>query len=77
MFFVPYLKSKFRDASFYESVTIDRAPHIEQYIDMKTNFQMENRDTFQYMSSKADDDSVKKFAKGSLSERVFNDIFRG
>ena len=77
IFFVPYLKRKFRDASFYESVTIDRAPNIEQYIDLKTNFSMENRDTFQYMSSKADDDSVKKVAKGSLSERVFNDIFKG
>ncbi len=76
IFIVPHVKKKFRDSSFYESVTIDKAPNIDQYINLKNNFSMENRDTFNYMSSKKDDKSTKEFEKVPLSEKVLRSIFK-
>lgn len=76
IFFAPFLKNKFSDGSFYESVTIDKAPNIEQYIDFKSKFNMEKRDSFLYMSGKWYDDSTKKFERGSLLGRILNNIFK-
>ena len=57
-------------------MTIDKAPNIEEYINLKDQFKMEVRDTFIYMSSKMDDDNLKKFAEEPLSERVLKNIFK-
>ncbi len=73
---VPIVKKKFSDSRFYGSVTIDKAPNIEEYINLKDQFKMEVRDTFIYMSSKMDDDNLKKFAEEPLSERVLKNIFK-
>ena len=76
LFFVPFLMNKFSDSSFYESVTIDKAPNIEQYIDFNSGFKMEKRDTFMYMSSKSYDSGTKKFERGSITGRILNNIFK-
>lgn len=76
IFFIPFLKSKFSDDSFYESVTIDKAPNIEQYIDFNTKFNMEKRDSFLYMSGKWYDDGTKRFERGSIIGRILNNIFK-
>lgn len=74
--FGPFFKRKFADNSFYDSVTIDKAPNFEEYIDLKNKFNMDNRDSFMYMSSKTDDENIKKFARGSLTERLMDTIFK-
>ena len=76
LFFVPFLKNKFADRSFYESVTIDTAPDIEQYVDMKSSFKMDKRDIFLYSTDKYSDDYSKKLGRASLAERILNIIFK-
>lgn len=76
LFFVPFLKKKFADKSFYESVTIDKAPEIDQYVDLKTNFKMDNRDKLLYSTDKFYDDHSKSVARAPLSERILNIIFK-
>ena len=76
IFFVPFIKRKFADKSFYESVTIDKAPNLEEYVDLKGSIKMENRDMFLYVGSKDADANDKKFEKGPLSERVLRSIFK-
>lgn len=46
---IPYLKRRFRTRSFMESVTIDKAPSVEQYIDYQGKINMEKRDDFSYL----------------------------
>ena len=76
VFIVPHVRKKFIDSSFFESVTIDKAPNIDEYIDLKSGFKMDIRDTFMYMSTKADDDKNKEFSKEPLSVKVLNKIFK-
>ena len=76
LFLVPHINKKFRDNSFYESVTIDKAPNIDEYVDLKTNFRMDNRDSFTYMSTKKDVQYMKEFEKVPLSEKLMKSIFK-
>ena len=74
---IPYFKNKFSYNSFHESVTIDKAPEIDAYVDLSEKLKMENRDTFMYMSSKDDEKkSANSEKKPPLSDRMLNDIFR-
>ena len=74
--FIPFIRQKFNNMRFYGSVTIDKAPDIAQYIDLKNSVAMENRDSFAYMSAKADDDESKNIAQRPLSERILSNIFK-
>ena len=76
LFLVPHINRKFRDNSFYESVTIDKAPNIDEYVDLKSNFKMDNRDSFTYMSMKKDVERMKEFEKVPLSEKLLKSIFK-
>ena len=76
LFLVPHINKKFRDNSFYESVTNDKAPNIDEYVDLKTNFRMDNRDSFTYMSTKKDVQYMKEFEKVPLSEKLMKSIFK-
>ncbi len=74
--FIPFIRQKFNNMRFYGSVTIDKAPDIAQYIDLKNSVAMENRDSFAYMSAKADDEASKNIAQRPLSERILSNIFK-
>ena len=50
--------------------------NIDEYIDLTNGFKMDTRDTFMYMSTKADDDKNKEFSKEPLSVKVLNKIFK-
>ena len=76
IFIVPHVKKKFSDSRFYESVTIDRAPNIDEYVDLKNKFKMDVRDKFTYMSARSDDEKTKEFSRLPLSERVLRSIFK-
>ena len=75
-FLVPHLRRKFSDSSFYESVTIDKAPNIDEYIDLKNGFKMDVRDKFKYMSMKLDDARSKKNAEEPFSDKMLKKIFK-
>ena len=76
VFLIPYFKSKFSYNSFHQSVTIDKAPDIDAYVDLDEKFGMENRDTFMYMSSKSDEKNSVRNTKKPLSNRILDDIFK-
>lgn len=73
---VPFLVKKFRFRSFGESVTIDRAPAVEQYIDYKAKFEMEKNDTFSCMAKRVDDEYEVKNGKKSLLIFILKWIFK-
>ena len=73
---IPFLVKKFRFRSFNESVTIDRAPPVEQYIDYKSKFEMEKNDKFSCMSKRVTDEYEMKNDGASFIIIVLKWIFK-
>lgn len=66
--FIPFAVREFRSKRFNESVTLDKAPEVEHYIDYNGKFEMEKFDSFAfYATSEVDDKSEDVNAKNLLN----------
>ena len=63
--FIPFITRTGSRKRFSESVTIDKAPGVEEYIDLKTKMDMETYDKFSHMSTKVKDED------DNLSDNLF------
>lgn len=73
---VPFLKRKFKDRSTSESVTIDRAPDVGEYIDYRNGFDMQKNDKFSCMTTADPDGNKGRTQKNSLVLIILKWIFK-
>ena len=74
--FIPFAKKTFRYKKFQESVTIDKAPDVEHYIDYQAKFDMQKNDTFAFMTSKETQENDQVYFKDNLMMKVLRRVFR-
>lgn len=73
---VPFLIRKYRFRSFDESVTIDKAPDVDQYIDYKSKFEMEKNDSFSCITKRVNDENDMRSGKESFILLILKWIFK-
>ena len=80
--FLPFVYKRAKYTKFNQSVTIDKAPGVEEYIDYSGKINMEKKDMFSHMSIKVDhdqdDQSMFKLKKRNtllnyVLKKIFND----
>ncbi len=74
--FIPFAKKTFRYKKFQESVTIDKAPDVEHYIDYQAKFDMQKNDTFAFMTSKETQENDQVYFKDNLMMKVLRRVFK-
>ena len=52
--FIPFIHKKVRFLKFNQTVTIDKAPGVEEYIDYSGKIDMEKKDLFSHISIKVE-----------------------
>ena len=74
--FIPFIRNKYRNTRFNESVTIDKAPGVEEYIDLKSKIDMENYDRFSHMSTRPENEDRDDPARENLFTLLLSKIFK-
>lgn len=74
--FIPFAKKTFEYKRFHESVTIDKAPDVEHYIDYKSKFDMTKNDTFAYMTVRNVDKDDAVYGKDNILFMILRKVFK-
>ena len=74
--FIPFAIREFRSKRFNESVTLDKAPEVEHYIDYNGKFEMEKNDSFAFCATSENDEKNKYGNTGNLLTWVLRLIFK-
>lgn len=74
--FIPFAIREFRSKRFNESVTLDKAPEVEHYIDYNGKFEMEKNDSFAFCATSENDEKNKYGNTGNLLTWVLQLIFK-
>ena len=77
-YILPVLKAKIGSYAFNESVTIDKAPGVEEYIDFQSKFEMVKNDTFSCMTTRSSEEKsdVETMEALYTSKRLLRWIFK-
>lgn len=77
-YILPVLKAKIGSYAFNESVTIDKAPGVEEYIDFQSKFEMVKNDTFSCMTTRSSEEKsdVETLEALYTSKRLLRWIFK-
>ena len=74
--FIPFAVREFRSKRFNESVTLDKAPEVEHYIDYNGKFEMEKNDSFAFCATSEEDEHSRKNKSNNLLTLVLKMIFK-
>ena len=68
--FIPFIRKKVRFLKFNQTVTIDKAPGVEEYIDYSGKIDMEKKDLFSHISIKVEGSDQEDRSMFRLKKRT-------